>query len=287
MNIEVTDACNIRCSSCLSPHGSNFMSPMDFEKILLKIPRKEKRRVALHWRGEPCLHPQLPEIAELCRLEGAKAWLSTNTSVPLLSNKKYVEKLLNNLNRIEVCVDGYDQESLSRYRVGADWSLLMKNLDTMGWVDTTCRKDMRVLMFRYNEPHQAFFRKLARRYDFDRLRFANPIIDYKTRLTQKEADQWLADNARYQRYRKEGKHWVLKKSDTCIPHVCVSVHGSAHPCGHDWRLEHTLGNLLTDSWETVEQNLSNLTPRMMRQELSICDRWCCLTKERAVSWQKI
>lgn len=287
MNIEVADACNVHCSSCLSPHGKNFMSIKDFAVILSKIPRHEKKIVALHWRGEPTLHRNLPEIAEICKKNGVKPWISTNTSTPLLGDRKYVAQLLSNLWRIETCIDGHNQETLSQYRKGASWNQVLRNLSVLGFTKSDCRRDMRVLMFKYNEKHEKFFIMIAKKNNFDRLCFANPIINYKTVLNDKEADVWLASKEQYQRYKKTDDEWSLKRLDTCIPHFCVSVHGSVHPCGHDWKLEYNLGNLLTDKWETIQKNMDKLKPKMMKRDLSICEKWCCLSDEKVSTWMNL
>lgn len=286
--MEVTNACNVKCSSCMSPHGNQFMSVKDFKTILSKIPDSEKKpRVALHWRGEPCLHPKLPEIVEAGRDMGVKAWISTNTVAPPLSNKNYVERLLSGLSRIEVCVDGYNQETLSKYRVGSNWNSLLRNVENIGSADTSCLLDMRVLMFKYNENHEGFFMDLARKNGFNRICFAKPIINYKTRLNASEVREYLATKKKYQRYRRDGKHWVLKRSKKCIPHVCVSVHGTTHPCGLDWKLEYALGNLLIDDWISTGEELARLRPIMLRKALSICERWCCLSDEKVNTWMKL
>lgn len=288
MNVEVTDACNIRCDSCVSPHGKHFMGRESFATILSKIPKTARGHpTALHWRGESCLHPALPEIASICETRGVGAWVSTNTVSPLLSDRDYTERLLSRLKRIEVCVDGYNQETLTRYRVDANWNILLRNVEIIGSMDTRCQRDMRVLMFKYNEGHEGFFRRLATENNFDRVCFSSPIIGYKMRLNADEAREWLAKEEKYRRYRREGNHWLLKQSKTCIPHICISVHGTAHPCGHDWKLEHSLGNLLVDDWDTIQENLAKLKPRMMRRGLPICEKWCCLADEKVVTWKTL
>ena len=182
MNIEVTDACNLNCSSCHTPHGSAFMTPNDFERILQKL---RPGQVRLHWRGEPCLHPRLPELTELAKKNGVgKLWLSTNTAVPNLSDAEYVDGLLGNLDMLECCVDGYDQRSLERYRVGASWKRLTENLETISRSKSGCLREMRVLMFRYNEGREDFYRKLAGEHGFHQISFAQPIINYGMTLRE-------------------------------------------------------------------------------------------------------
>jgi len=277
MNVEATDACNLSCSSCRSPRGSNYMTAETLDAILQKANPKQVR---LHWRGEPCLHPSLPELAETAKKRGVeKLWLSTNTAVPLLGDGEYVGRLLSSLDMIECSVDGYDQKSLERYRVGASHRLLMRNLKAIGRAGGDCVKEMRVLMFRYNEGKEDYYRALAREHGFQSVSFAQPIINYKTLLSPEEADEWLARDPKYQRYERRGGVWLLKRGP-CSPHLCVSVHGTAHPCGHDWHLQHGLGNLLEELWGDVLRRFNALKPDMIARRLPICGKWCCLPRER-------
>jgi len=284
MNIEVTDACNLNCSSCHTPHGSNYMTPSNFTSILQKL---HPGQVRLHWRGEPCLHPQLPELAEIAKSNGVrKLWLSTNTAVPNLSNAEYVNGLLANLDTLVCSVDGYDQRSLEKYRVGASWKLLNRNLDIIGESRSGCLREMRVLMFKYNEGREDFYRVLAREHGFHQISFAQPIINYKTVLSPVEVDEWLAEDPRYQRYEEKDGRWHLKRGN-CRPHLCVSVHGSAHPCGHDWRLQYNLGNILVEPRGDIMNRFSELKPMMLTRSLPICGKWCCLPRERVDYREKL
>lgn len=288
MNIECTDACNLHCSSCGCPHGNNFMTPETFEAILSKLHRikayPQSAQIVHHWRGEPCLSPYLPELAEYTKSLGYRNYVSTNTVVPNLSNKPYVEKLLGNLTRLNVSVDGYDQRTLSMYRgKAASWKMLLKNLEVIGGVPTDCVKEMRVLMFKHNDGHENFYRKLAKQYNMTRISFSRPIINYKMKLTPREAWTWLSRNPKYQRYRKIKGRWWLKKGrcPTCVrasPPI-ISVHGSVHPCGNDWDLEYNLGNVLTDDWFLIKENFNKMKQAMRKQILPMCKTLCCTSDE--------
>lgn len=260
-----------------------------YKKILSKLNREKalgrKEWIIHHWRGESCLSPYLPDIAEYTKSMGYINYVSTNTVVPLLSDKSYVTKLLNNLTRLNVSVDGYNQETLSLYRgVNASWKLLLKNLEVISSISTNCVKEMRVLMFKYNEGHEDFYRKLAEKYNMTRISFGRPIINYKMKLTEKEVETWLAENPKYQRYKQVNDDWVLKRGKCTmvkrrIPPV-ISVHGSVHPCGNDWGLQYNLGNVLTDDWNLIVQRFNKMKQVMRRKALSMCRNLCCVSNEK-------
>jgi len=281
-SIETTDACNLFCFACKTPHGNNFMSPETFEEIASKLVR-DVTKLGLHWRGEPCLHPQLPKIAEIANTMGFKPWLSTNTAVPNLSKPRYVQRLLDNVDWMEFCVDGYDEHTVAKYRVGANWETVKRNLETLRDIDTDCVKKMRVLMFKYNDGKEHHYRKMAKEYCMDQLIFATPLIGLGKTMSQADADRWLSATKKYQRYKKVDNTWY-KMIGRCNPNPIISVHGTVHPCCLDWELEHSLGNLKTENLNTIMNRYRKIAPTMGTQKM--CEL-CCIPNQRVNFIEKI
>ena len=281
-SIEITDACNLFCSACKTPHGTNFMSPETFEKIASKLVRNVTQ-LGLHWRGEPCLHPNLPQIAEIAKDMGFKPWLSTNTAVPNLSDPDYVQKFLDNMDWVEFCVDGYDEHTVAEYRVGANWETVKRNLETIRDIDTNCFKKMRVLMFKYNDGKEPIYRKMAKEYHMNQLIFATPLIGLGETISQADADRWLSATKKYQRYKNVGGTWH-RITGKCKPNPIISVHGTVHPCCLDWELEHSLGNLKTENLSTIMNRYRKIAPTMGSQKM--CEL-CCLPVQRVNFMEKI
>jgi len=282
VNIETTDACNLHCSACMTPHGTNFMTVKDFSLIADKLVGSVGG-LGLHWRGEPCLHPRLPEIAETAKEKGFKPWLSTNTAVPNLSKHEYVEKLLNNLDWIEFCVDGYDEDTTPMYRVGASWNTIRRNLQTISEVDGTCLKKMRVLMFKWNEGKENVYRSIAREAGMDVILFATPLIGLGKTITHAEAEKFLPQTRRYQRYTLKNKVWT-RNTGPCRPNPIVSVHGGVYPCCLDWKLQHPLGNLKKEPWMQIMAKYVKMRPVLGRQEMC---KLCCIPRQKIDFREKI
>ncbi len=282
-SIEVTDACNLFCGSCKTPHGNNFMT-LDGFTILAEKLKGHISHLSLHWRGEPCLHPLLPELAEIANNLNLKPWLSTNMSVPNLSKTDYVKKLLDNLNWIEICVDGYDEATASKYRVGAKWTHIKNNLQTIRNIETDCLKVMRVLMFRYNDGKEDIYREMAQTYGMDEIIFAAPIIGLGETINREQVDEWLSDTPKYQRYHKAGEDWG-RSTGRCGPNPIISVHGTVHPCGLDWGLEHPVGNLITEKrWDNILKRYRTMVPKLGFQEMC---KLCCVPGQRISFKEKI
>jgi len=282
IHIESTDACNLFCFSCKTPHGTNFVSTEKFTILAEKLVG-HTGRMGLHWRGEPCLHPRLPDLAQIARELGFKPWVSTNTAIPNLSNKNYVKRLLDNLDWIEFCVDGYDAKTTSKYRVGANWKVILKNLLTIGEIETSCTKKMRVLMFKYNDDKEDAYRNLARRSGMDEIIFASPLIGLRETISLYLADTWLSTNKKYRRYNYRNRTWH-RSTGPCIATPIISVHGTVHPCCLDWDLEHNLGDLATEKWTTIMERHRKILPKLGGQKM--CEL-CCVPGRRVNFMEKI
>lgn len=273
--IENTTQCNLNCPSCKrNREYMKYMSQEVFDATMSKLPDEETKLVTFFWRGEPTFDRRLPSWSEFAQDMGFITYTSTNTSTPLLHDEEYVSALLNSFNRICFCVDGYNQETLSRYRRGADWNTVLKNLEVISKFNTKCHKEMRVLRFRYNDGHDEEFIDMAKRYNMDSLNFGVPIINGKQFITDEEAEEWLSINKRYQRYVKVNNGWKHLGGSTCTFIPIVSVTGEIASCCYDWNISHSLGNVLTNT--RAEINLKLLrTRRIGRQhKLSMCKKDC-------------
>lgn len=280
VHIEATDACNLFCEACKTPHGKNFISIQKFTTLAKKLMGKTTS-LGLHWRGEPCLHPSLPELARIAQELGFKPWISTNMAVPNLSKPEYVKPLLDNLDWIEICIDGYDENTVDKYRVGAKWETVKHNLSVIGEADTKCMRKMRVLMFKYNDGKEDIYRDIARRHNIDELIFASPLIGLQKNLEDEKADEWLSANKKYQRYTRKNGGWFLN-TGKCNPNPIISVHGTVHPCCIDWNLEHSLGDLVTEEWDTIMGRYRVMLPTLGGQRM--CEL-CCIP-DRIVNFRE-
>jgi radical SAM protein with 4Fe4S-binding SPASM domain len=270
--VEPTDICNLKCPSCKRSEGGSTLTPHSFDHILHKLVQAKTKKISFLWRGEPTTSLYLPDLIEKAKRNGFWTYTSTNTSTKNLHNKKYVEKLLHNLDRIEICVDGYNQETIKKYRVGSEWDAIIKNLETISKIPTSCEKRLRVLMFKHNEPYEDTFMGLASKYGMDTISFAAPILPHKI-LNENEVEGLLPKNSQYQRYIYHGSKWVYRDRERCRlePRIIITVNGDVAPCCYDWEVDYPLGNIYEDDLLQIESNYRKLWPQMNRKALSICD----------------
>jgi len=76
VRIEVTTRCNARCVCCVRPTPGQHMEWETFERALEFV--GPGVRVDLYGRGEPTLHPRLPEMVACAAQRGGRPHISTN-----------------------------------------------------------------------------------------------------------------------------------------------------------------------------------------------------------------
>jgi radical SAM protein with 4Fe4S-binding SPASM domain len=117
--LEVTNRCNLKCTTCPQSWGmsedSADLSPETARVLLAQLPAI--RRVVLHGIGEPTLNPRLPEIVSVVKERGAYALFNTNG---LLLRGALLEQLVRaGLDEVRISVDAATPETYRLVR-GAD-----------------------------------------------------------------------------------------------------------------------------------------------------------------------
>jgi organic radical activating enzyme len=130
MNIEITNNCNFGCPHCPrndlnEGRGLGFMPMPIFEKIVNEI-TGQVSLVKLIGLGEPSLHPELGAMMRLLKNNRIKVILYTNGT--LFERHPAEEILAWAADELVVSIDGTDERSFARLRVGGDLQKLKANL---------------------------------------------------------------------------------------------------------------------------------------------------------------
>lgn len=76
--LEITNVCNLACSFCPGTRREKRFMPAPEVKVLAAKIRPHTQYLYLHLMGEPLLHPELPEILEICHELDFKLIITTN-----------------------------------------------------------------------------------------------------------------------------------------------------------------------------------------------------------------
>ena len=131
IQIEVTNLCNLKCRTCgrnnfLSKFGSMPLNA--YEDLLEKIKLKQIQKFHFGGYGEPLLNKNL---IDMIKKIPPGIYTSTNTNLSLHDEKTITALATSGLSEINVSLDGFDQSTYESVRIGADWKLVVRNIETI------------------------------------------------------------------------------------------------------------------------------------------------------------
>lgn len=130
--VELTDDCNIKCSTCIAgscPGGQNYISLEDMGKIIDTLYlEKDTIDLLMLSGGEPTIHPQIFDIIDLCKRRGVKHLMLISNGVKIAKDEKFVKELAKRKQNLEIYLqfDSLRRESLIDIR-GLDLSEVRRN----------------------------------------------------------------------------------------------------------------------------------------------------------------
>lgn len=170
IRIKPTNACNHRCRYCayLEPAlqlGKDMCvrDAIPHEKMLeicADIVNMGVRAVTYSGGGEPLLYPHLLEASRILQAGGVKLACLTNGS--LLQNA-IAEFFAQHATWIRVSMDGWDDESYTRYRgvKNGEFTKIMRNLEDFSRIGGPCVLGVSYIVDNYNHEHlQAMLARL-------------------------------------------------------------------------------------------------------------------------------
>ncbi|MGA7837214.1 MAG: radical SAM protein, partial [Ignavibacteriaceae bacterium] len=119
-SIEPTNHCNLKCPECPSGLGVltrplGLLKLDDFKNWIDQI-KDTGFYVQLFFQGEPYINKQLPEMIRYAQSQNVYISISTNGH---FVNEKNVDLVVENApDKLIFSVDGLDEESYQKYRVG-------------------------------------------------------------------------------------------------------------------------------------------------------------------------
>jgi MoaA/NifB/PqqE/SkfB family radical SAM enzyme len=128
--VEATSHCNLRCPLCpnrdLAPEQRGFMAFDLFQKIVDQAAGKVRDLYLFH-RGEPLLHPRLPEMIAYARERGLPARIHTNAT--LLTPALAARILEAGPALVSFSFDGADEETYERRRPPASFTETLARIE--------------------------------------------------------------------------------------------------------------------------------------------------------------
>jgi radical SAM protein with 4Fe4S-binding SPASM domain len=258
ISIEPTTSCNLRCPEC--PSGLRKFT-RDTGMINLELYRKvvdelhpDLFYLILYFQGEPYLHPLFFHMTEYAVKK--KIYTATSTNAHFLTDNLARKTVESGLDRIIISLDGLDQETYEKYRVGGLVEKVLEGTrNLVKWKKTLKSKTpyiiLQFIVFSTNEHQVPALKKLANELGVDKLELKSAqLYDFE------QGNPLLPSDESYSRYKKHNGKFVI---DNPLYNHCfrmwrgcvITWDGLVVPCCFDKDATHRLGDLKKQSFHEI------------------------------------
>ena len=280
LDIEPTEACNLKCVMC--PTG--FHGAADKRMIDMDLTRKLIDEAAAHgtysvkftFRGEPALHRGLVEMVRYAKQKGIPEVQFTTNGIPYTDAK--IRDLVDaGLDRIIFSIDGADKETVERIRLGVDYERLVANIHAFHRVREErggTRPFIRVQMVRTRENWDQVDRFIEQWKPWvDDIRI-NDVTD------RGQGDHMAVGDQRPVSRQRCPQPWQR---------MVVSSDGTVVPCCLDWNKVWAIGDANRESLASIWRGERMEAMRRVQRELRLDEvapcRGCAETASYV--WEKV
>ncbi len=257
MQFELTNYCNLKCPVC--PTGiravkrkKQAMSVSLFKHIIDQVGPHLLTASLWAW-GESLLHPSLGKILEAACKHKFAIFLSTNGQN--LNDEKIIQALIQHPPMfLIVALDGLDDESNSKFRIGAKLKPALEGVKRLAHLKKQMRQSlpilhMRFIVMKHNEHQVPHLEEFARDHDFDFLSVRTlSIID--TEKPDIIHSNFIPDTDAMRAYHYNNNQRIIKNDFYCLEPFwfpTVFADGTLVACEQDYNAKMPLGKLSAET----------------------------------------
>ncbi|MFA7381568.1 MAG: radical SAM/SPASM domain-containing protein [Bacteroidia bacterium] len=281
ISIEPTTSCNLRCPQC--PSGlREFTRPTgmlqnDVLKKVIDELHTTLAYITFYFQGEPYLNKNFLEYVKYA--SERKIYTATSTNAHYLDEETAKKTVTSGLDRLIISIDGVDQESYAKYRVGGNLEkVILGTRNIVEWKkkmnSSTPHIIWQFIVFRHNENQIDQIKLLGSEIGVDEVAIKTAqIYDYK------QGNELIPQNEKYSRYSGAGITYRIKNKllnhcwrmwQGCV----ITWDGKIVPCCFDKDGSYQLGGLNETSfrsiWRGDKYNTFRRLIQKSRKEVDIC-----------------
>ena len=284
--IEPNNTCNLKCPLCVTGTGDmnrpkRFMKFEEFKQIIDQG-KAHVKDIQLCNYGEPFLNKDIFRMIDYAVSKGIVVLTSTNGTF-FRSEDICKEVIRSGLQHLIITLDGADQDTISKYRVGADFNEVLNGykllVDTKRQLNSkTPTIELQFMVMRHNEHQNIKVKEIAQRLGVDMFCEKTIGLDYRNTALAREFLPTDLSETRYLldedgTYSLKGK---MYNKCNLIYSVCViNSDGSVVPCCYDAYSHFIMGNVFEESlkniWKGDKYRNFRKTLRKDRKSISICN----------------
>ena len=280
-SIEPTNHCNLKCPECPSGLGAltrpiGLLSPEDFRNWIDQI-KDTGFFVQLFFQGEPYINKNIAQMIRYAQEQNIYVSISTNGH---FINEKNVDHILENApDKLIYSVDGLNEETYQKYRVGGTFKQADSGLRLLIKKKKELKKkkpyiEFQFIVMRQNENQLKDVKKYCKSVGVDKLVFKTMQIS-----SYENAIEFLPKNPKFRRYKLNDGQFSIKSNlkNHCFALWRTSVitwDGKVVPCCFDKDAAYSLGVLngskFSDIWVSDAYNKFRSLVLTDRVKNSIC-----------------
>lgn len=259
-SVEPTTSCNLRCPQCPSGLRSFTRETGSLEletyKTIIDQLYRTSGYITLYFQGEPYLNKNFNAIVNYAYQK--KMYTATSSNAHYFNKENAESVIKSGLDRLIISIDGIDQETYSKYRIGGSIDKVIKGTQAL----VEAKKNLKsktphiiwqFIVFRHNEHQIDDIKKMAAEVDVDELSIKTAqIYEFET------GNDLIPRNENYSRYKKDenGYRFKNKLLNHCwkLWSSCVFTwNGQVVPCCFDKDAHYQLGSINSKSFKEIWQ----------------------------------
>ena len=259
-SVEPTTSCNLRCPQCPSGLRSFTRETGSLEletyKTIIDQLYRTSGYITLYFQGEPYLNKNFNAIVNYAFQK--KMYTATSSNAHYFTKENAENIIKSGLDRLIISIDGIDQETYSKYRIGGSIDKVIKGTQAL----VEAKKNLKsktphiiwqFIVFRHNEHQLEDIKKMAAEVDVDELSIKTAqIYEFET------GNDLIPTNENYSRYKKDenGYRFKNKLLNHCwkLWSSCVFTwNGQVVPCCFDKDAHYQLGSINSKSFKEIWQ----------------------------------
>ncbi|MCH2223864.1 MAG: SPASM domain-containing protein [Crocinitomicaceae bacterium] len=257
--MEPTTACNLGCPEC--PSGlKQFTRPtgklsLELHEQMLDQVKNSVFYINYYFQGEPFLNPNF--LTLIAAAKKRKIYTATSTNAHFIDNKKAEQIVDSGLDRLIISIDGLTQKTYENYRINGKLEKVISGTEALLKAKKKLNSTTPHLIFQFlavkpNEHEIPAIFELGKKMKIDEVRIKTAqLYDYQ------KGNPLIPDNEDYSRYklRSDGTYSLkYHLGNHCWRMWSSSVFtwdGKVVPCCFDKDAQHILGDLTTNSFESI------------------------------------
>jgi len=282
LTIEPTNMCNLHCPLCTTGSGemersAGRMSLETFSHIMKQM-GDDIFFLLIYHQGEPYMNKHFFDFVEMAKEKNI--YVTTSTNGHYFTELNINKTLESGLDSMIISIDGTDQESYEKYRVGGQLQRVIEG--TKNLIKERNKRGLKIpnvalqfLVMKQNEHQIAQVKQLSDQLGVDKLLIKNIEV-----RSLEEAEEWLPANEKYRRYDYSGKDYIVKGSEknSCTrPWLSTLINwdGTFVPCCFDKNGKYPMGNI--NHLQTIDEvwkgsDLTDFRTKLLqdRKQIDIC-----------------